>query len=156
MVLIGKEIELVWDNCLNIAAFAGIGSLSGRTVNWFSKWTSAPSFFKKTTQVDLQSAVVCCALFKTIDCVFYYNLRYLSRQLFGEDVVDKPIYSALRLGTSAFWAIGLVHRFASHIKLASVETKTGLAVISTAMVIYNVIYWNLKEFNSHYQSVSSK
>lgn len=136
-----ETVEHVWDNYLDIASFAGVGYLSGRTVNWFTNWTSASSILTKAEQVDLTSAVGCCALFAAIDRLAYSMLSY-----YASHEVNKPIYSILRVGASAIAAVSLFNGLIPQ----SIETKSGVAVILTAVLIYSQILMQLTVFNSRY------
>lgn len=142
----GKTIEGVWDSCLDIAAFAAVGYLAGRAVNWFIQWSSTPSFFTKATQIDLKSAVVCCALFAIIDRFAHAIFSAIA----GSGEVNKPVYSVFRIGASAAGAISLLNAFALPGKLAGVETQLAGAVILTAIAIYSQILLYLSAFNNRH------
>lgn len=143
-----EAIEKVWDSCLDSAAFLAIGYLSGRVVNWFIKWSSTPSFFTKSTQIDLNSGAICCALFAVIDRIAYMILN----TVFETEEIDKPVYSACRIAISASAAIALLNAAASSFKISSVESKPAVAVMLTAMVIYGQIWTHLNLFNLRYES----
>lgn len=147
MVRIHETVEWVWDSCLDSASFLGIGYLSGRMVNWFTKWSSVSSFFTKSAQIDLTSAAVCCALFATIDRIAYNILNLIIE----DEELEKPAYSACRIMASAAAAVTLLNIAATHLKISSLDNKSAVAVILTAIVIYSQIVTHLNMFNLRYQ-----
>lgn len=133
-----------WDGCLDIAAFAGVGYLSGKVINEYVKWTSTPSIFKKTITIDLMSSAYCCGLFAAIDRLSYAILR----SQIGYKRANKPVYSALRIGGCAVGSIWVFNKIAFLANLKVLEEKPAVAVILTAIVIYNLISSQLALFNS--------
>jgi hypothetical protein len=143
---INPQIEYMWNSSLDIAAFAGVGYLSGKAVNWFTKWSSVPSIFHKTPQVDLTSAAVCCAVFAAIDRLAHAILG----ACLGAERANRPIYSAIRIGAGMVAAMSAFEALASQATLPRVETQAAVAVILTAIVIYSQIISHLMIFNSRY------
>ncbi len=143
MVIDLKTVEKLWDSCLDIAAFAGVGYLSGRIVNQLTKWTSKPTLFGVKAAIDLKSATICCGLFILIDRM----AQSLLLNFVKEKRVNKPVYSVLRMGVSAMGAINLLNAVAGRFQLVSLETKMAGTVIATAVFVYSKILLHLHVFN---------
>lgn len=139
-----KTVEKLWDNCLDIGAFAGVGYLSGRFVNHLTKWTSKPTLFGAKATIDLKSATICCGLFMLIDRM----AQSLLLNFVKEKRVNKPVYSILRMGLSAAGAITLLNAVAGRFQLVNLETKMAGTVIVTAVFVYGKILSHLHIFNN--------
>jgi hypothetical protein len=144
----GKIIDYTWNSVLDISAFAVSGYFAGEFVNQFTKWTTVSSFFAKPPQIDLAGAIVCCALFATIDRLAYLIFSTLT----GRDNANKPINSIFRIGIGATLALNMTNALTSHYKLGQIDTNLGMSVILIAIVINNIILFNLNQFNARYES----
>ncbi len=136
-------VEGAWDNCLDIASFAGVGYLSGRSVNWLTKWTSKPSLFNKSELVDLKSIAICSALFMTIDRLACAVLTYYV----NDDQLKKPVYTAIRIAVDLTATVSLFNAVAEPLKQASVEFKTASAIILAACALYAHVLLIMSLFN---------
>lgn len=130
----------VWDSCLDIASFAGVGYLCGRGINWLTKWTSKPSFFGKSESVDLKNAAMCCALFITIDRLAQTLLIFWSgKEKKEREKYDKPLYTAFRIGISLTATVTAFNALAPNINRATIEFNTASTIILTALMVYSLI-----------------
>lgn len=138
-----ETIEEGWENFLDIAAFTAVGHLSGRTVNWYNKWTSKPFIFGKAEMIDLKGSTLCCALFVTIDRLAYA----IFVSLIGDEKAEKPTYSAIRIALSMAAAINAVNILSPLGKFSRIEFKVASTVILTTVVFYSQILLMLEIFN---------
>ena len=65
--------------------------------------------------------------------------------------MDKPVYSALRIGVSAIAAVKVFNVIANMTNLKSMDVNPALIVIVTAMAIYRHIVTNIGVFNLRYR-----
>lgn len=139
-----RSVEKLWDSCLDIGIFTGIGYLSGRIVNQLMKWTSKPSLFGAKAEINLRSAATYCGLFMLIDRI----AQSILIASMGTNRTNKPAYSMMRMGLSAAGAIALFNAAADQFKLVSLETKMAGTIILTAVFVYSRVLSHLNTFNN--------
>lgn len=139
-----KTVEKLWDSCLDIGLFTGVGYLSGRIVSQLMKWTSKPSLFGAKAEINLRSAATCCGLFMLID----RTAQSILVASIGTNRTNKPAYSIMRMGLSAAGAVTLFNAVADRFKLVSLETKMAGTIILTAVFVYSTVLSRLNVFNN--------
>lgn len=143
---ISKTIGKFVDTCLDTLAFAGVGVLAGRAVNWLVANPTVQTYVNKTGKIDIINAGICCAAFLTIDRLSKIVLDFV----LGEDRAKQPVFLAGRITGSVIAATVAFNKLAPFAKLSTVDPVLARAAIVTAVFFYNQAFAQLTQFNKHY------
>jgi hypothetical protein len=137
---ISASIKQLWDSCLDITAFAGVGYLCGHCVNVVIK--SKPTIFGNTEITDLKGVAIFCALFMTIDRLSHSILNSIALEF------NKPIYTAIRIAINLTAAVCIFNLYTSRAKLVPIVLRSASLIILPAFAAYSIAIFCLSFYNS--------